>query len=855
MKIMLTLYLRLIIRISIYLYEDNNNRELLLCCYIALINNDFYFSTPPLILMENTTNVSDDDLEAQITILYDSISFAPTVIIPAVGIMPWDATKYGEVGSGSLVYVPIHSTQITINHNTYDLIDEEPTIKDLIDVAKCWTTTLQVASITEPLSVIKSRADITVAWLNKMDDERRQRDQQQVAAANTSVLQRIHAKRLKGNDYAWNTVMKEVALIAAGNVLSNLSDAERAKRLTIGTITGKYHDKAMQIRGLDVDNFLRMRAAFIRIIIESPLPSTYVCSQIVSVISRENTADVLRQSDIKEAVEACQSQYEWVEVFPIIGEGALVTRTNASLINPFLVQIKGVARVAQVMDSESLVLQGNVIEIPLGDGPSDRINAVIPLFHACDAPLSPFIASELFKLLVHFQLMNNVDTFDANSYLAALSTLWCYYVTLPASEFRTERLQMVVDTTRLSYGNFKNWLAFYELVAAGDARTLVSDHPDNIYQGMSIRCENLNKVFLAAATVSRPIHGSSVAEFATRIICEFFSRALPPDASFASFFDYQDCQAAEDIIAVQYATQIKSLDFETVRQLKKHAETVSRSYVPNVSRCTLAVEKLQRLKYYNLSFPGVIAALTQLYGSQIVDAITTPAELTRALYIAIKVPNSYERNSKPLVDMLDKQEENMIQALIEYRAAHFRKVFYDSHVPAIVSHYMHRFSEQHINILPLSRAEIRLYCLERGIDPTQLHRSRSGLLRNACASRDCPYFMKPTAQLSEHLIEGLGHRSTPGFHVAMLAEPTAPMEKVFHDIASGAFLQGGRDTRENDEIQQQLQSFTQTYQSEHETLFLARVATQAYQGWSDADRRELEEDSYLDPSSLKGRRK
>ena len=50
------------------------------------------------------------------------------------------------------------------------------------------------------------------------------------------------------------------------NILGKLSESEAAKRLAIGTKIGKYHDKAMQIKGLSVDDFNQAKSKFIEIL-------------------------------------------------------------------------------------------------------------------------------------------------------------------------------------------------------------------------------------------------------------------------------------------------------------------------------------------------------------------------------------------------------------------------------------------------------------------------------------------------------------------------------------------------------------------------------------------------------------
>ena len=61
-----------------------------------------------------------------------------------------------------------------------------------------------------------------------------------------------------------NLLIKEIKAFCEDTLLSKLSEAEASKRLAIGTKVGKYHSKAMKIRGLSVDAYSRIRDAFVK---------------------------------------------------------------------------------------------------------------------------------------------------------------------------------------------------------------------------------------------------------------------------------------------------------------------------------------------------------------------------------------------------------------------------------------------------------------------------------------------------------------------------------------------------------------------------------------------------------------
>ena len=51
-------------------------------------------------------------------------------------------------------------------------------------------------------------------------------------------------------------------IIAKGNGIGMLSEYEAAKRIAIGTITGKYHQKALALKGITVKDFQVIKSEF-----------------------------------------------------------------------------------------------------------------------------------------------------------------------------------------------------------------------------------------------------------------------------------------------------------------------------------------------------------------------------------------------------------------------------------------------------------------------------------------------------------------------------------------------------------------------------------------------------------------
>mmetsp|Transcript_15146 Transcript_15146/g.12883 ORF Transcript_15146/g.12883 Transcript_15146/m.12883 type:complete len:162 (+) Transcript_15146:2463-2948(+) len=62
------------------------------------------------------------------------------------------------------------------------------------------------------------------------------------------------------------------------------------------------------------------------------------------------------------------------------------------------------------------------------------------------------------------------------------------------------------------------------------------------------------------------------------------------------------------------------------------------------------------------------------------------------------------------------------------------------------------FKKIHWEIYPISEEELKQFATANKINKNQLfHSKETGLVRNACLARDCPYFLKPVGRLSHHM--------------------------------------------------------------------------------------------------------
>lgn len=177
-----------------------------------------------------------------------------------------------------------------------------------------------------------------------------------------------------------NILIREMRKYADSELLGKLSQEEASKRLAIGTVVGKYHNNAIKLRGISVDDYVKARSEFIEILQEK-IVDLQNSGQEASVISMQNQKDVLAESDFIEGLKMCPSQYDLVETLPLIGHAIQVKRIDGAMINPWLIQVKMVARHHKILDSITIQQKGNEITLSLGNNENEVINCVLPLFN------------------------------------------------------------------------------------------------------------------------------------------------------------------------------------------------------------------------------------------------------------------------------------------------------------------------------------------------------------------------------------------------------------------------------------------------------------------------------------------
>ena len=655
----------------------------------------------------------------------------------------------------------------------------------MIEIVKEWLRELQLLSIKGKVTEQSNQA---IEFIH----EWRERQKQKVFARKT-FFERINERFGINTEQDLLILIKEIKSFSEENLLSKLSEAEAAKRLAIGTKTGKYHSKAMNLRGVSVDDYNKIRDDFVSLFSNFKLSD--VSGQEASVISLQNQKEIFLENDLINGLKLCPSQYDLVETLPLVGYGIRVHRCDGALINPWLIQVVYIARHNKVIDTVSIQQNGNELKLKVGGDEEEIINAVLPLYNEKDYDLKPFLNSKLFHLLMTFNLLQNVDTLFENAYSAALGAALIYLLDQKKSEWQRNLMTLIRTTLKITYLNTSGFKKYCSILFKTPNLALVTEHPEN-----SVKCEDISKAILALDALiyleEEELSDTKKEEIFQRIFIEYFGRLVFEPKDFIEFFEVVDSSILYNIDFSSYAEKI--LETFTVDKLKKFYTSfeLKSKIMEEIKNLNLKIEvdfdlQLCESKLFKhigkINLP-LLEKIYEFYMEKKVD---------RSKYViyfnhANNFKNSFERNTSE-VNLDAKLIINKLKKIFENNLLEQKSIINDVW-PIISEKYSEYMSEVHADLaLPTSNDFIKEYCDENKnlnikFEDYKMNQV-SNLLTNACLNRNCPFFMVPNNSLSQHLISS--KKVVPAFNktIKMFCKSEKSEQEILEMVLRGDCLE------------------------------------------------------------------
>lgn len=223
--------------------------------------------------------------------------------------------------------------------------------------------------------------------------------------------QQISHTRIKIEGY-----LKDVQGLVDGNTPQKMSEFEAAKMIGLGTVVGKYAQKALALKNVDRESFTCVKQEFIDKVVEFCEKTKNLQESeksLSSVYSKTTFGQHLHDPTLISGLNLLNTQYDLLETFPFVGISINLKRFAGSTTNPWLVHVQKIPNLdsefftKRVIDSVYLSKNPEYIQTHL----SFESNAILPLF--CqgdyDDTLVGLIETRLFKLFMTFNVMGNID--------------------------------------------------------------------------------------------------------------------------------------------------------------------------------------------------------------------------------------------------------------------------------------------------------------------------------------------------------------------------------------------------------------------------------------------------------------
>ncbi|EAR95456.3 zinc-binding dehydrogenase family oxidoreductase (macronuclear) [Tetrahymena thermophila SB210] len=596
----------------------------------------------------------------------------------------------------------------------------------------------------------------------QMNEALNQNQEEITVGQKLTVKQRFLSKQRNQIKFQVQLLIKSLKdLSGENNLLDQLSDEQLKERQKIGTIVGKFHQRAIQMQGLDVQEFLKIKenfAAKLRQVQKEINPDS---DEVRSIITLENFKDIILQEDIFDAIGLIQNQYNLISSFPLVGLGVKLQRTNGSMINPYLVKVIDIARINQYVDTISiqntpdkkLILNAGY-ETDQDDYNTqikETIDAVVPLFGPKDYDLKPLLQSKFFHVLNTFNVMNNVDTIFQEAYFALLANTLIYLLNEEKSDFITDLLDKIYHSVCIVYSESKFFVEFCKMLVTNPRLSMVTYH-----EGHPTQCQGPSKGLLVLFYLVKKGELTDrvlIKEILEAIMQEIVARGIKNPAKMTSYFEVNgfDVEKLKDFgrkTVNKYIDRV--LEFPTVRQMMMEVESTSRIdevfSVDKSYRLRLNKKKFEYLNFGKYNFFVSLKNICEYFlsGEKFKGEI-----LWFWLYHIQRHNNSYVRNSTPLMTDIKKVYRTFkAQKINKIMNVKFEKVMQicQQKLQAV---YKEKMAPLHINIKPVSHNQLFMLLRQKEVKIT--FNNVSNLAKKFCLCPECPFYLKKLNHLSEHI--------------------------------------------------------------------------------------------------------
>ncbi|XP_076047136.1 uncharacterized protein LOC143028628 [Oratosquilla oratoria] len=580
-----------------------------------------------------------------------------------------------------------------------------------------------------------------------------------------------------------------------------VDEMELAETILLTTVTTRKHF----IRGLKLGHMEQDYAEDCRVFmhaynhIREKLKTLDVEQKDCCCITLSSTISDLRDERFPELMKF--NKFEFLKTFTISGLPVFCFRDSAEL-NPWSFKIDRILTspfgiLSQVALEEYASFIANAMgqedkEVHLQQGLDvSSCNAVVPIFPAAMAKvMKPLVHTNFYAMCTTFALLKNPDIVDDRIHMGGLAAVWVktlldHPMASQRPKFIRERLENIVSTATL-YLDLPRFATYLKVLLTDPPRALMKECPQRYPEEEHIKCESLLKplflLYMGQRTGCQVRHQLKI-NIVRLAAVEFLGRCLPHSA--VDKFPFTACfmqgmgeernrkewlhgklqEFSKNILASKgnlvgrfyFPELIKKYVFRLLKEKQEVLNEVLKSAVdPRVT----GIEKLGSIHNCgDVTWSSLQTCSIELgLSKEEVKYIFSDNNTFIFMFHALTHTSSVKRMSVPTSDYntcLNKVKTEILKEL-KYCV---REVVLE----AVLRQWQEEYDACHsVLVRPMTQTQLIGEAIMKGIDVTKEtfdqvypHYSKElGLLRNACQSARCPFYLQPRRSFSQHVAAG-----------------------------------------------------------------------------------------------------
>lgn len=695
---------------------------------------------------------------------------------PEQFLFPWEAVS-PSIPEGR--WIMSEDKKISLNGGAasieYD--DKLFSIEAVIDIFRSWTQKLQLDSINKKITPEKTREYAESTYNLMMDiieDIKSSKglrllssDQDEAGDDfNTKVLN-LQIKRTGSRIQSYIDSMKQ---LKDGLNLQSLSEFEAAKIIGLGTIVGKHQQRALAMKNITKEKFKQMAQEFIAVLNSTPLDNATDVPE--AYLTKMTPIKLFKDKSLKEALDKIDSPLAFLELFPLQGIPVKLKRNDGCETDPWKVDVKEYSVLTPCVDATAFDLATHRAMLPESNIEVEY-HAFVPLFGPKDLQLAPVFNTELVSYAMSYNCTFEIDSVLEESYLSLLSGVF-ELAYKKNDAFAQDLLEKIYYSLKL----ISNQPYFKRLVDGfknGDASVLAGIGSVRLF-------------YLLVFYLSREIKDKEECEeYVQKLWIAYFSTKLTT-RKITDFVSTEQESNLKDELKKKYTPEHIMKTFYTGHSIKEHLKVNLEKEIKENSKIGGGSKVILNKSVYSWDVNDVQSFdVTQRLSKEAAGVEVKDEDIMVYLAHCVKHATAQERYANLISTDLAAASQALAKEFLtkdDTSKKLITRINYQL-LDELANTYYKEFKKLHWNTLPLKKAEIEKECKDRNIDIKTLgYDETTGLCKNACVSKSCPWFLyvrNKARSLRSHL-GGWQSFLPAGFHLYVRGNPSKTADEIYEEF-------------------------------------------------------------------------